>query len=120
MSEEISFVEVLMIHYEPGDKEYQDYLEHEIHCFLGNWVECSKEIPEVVKARQQREQNEEKAMKEGQSVWSATTLSYEPDTLITKPLTAFQFNFFGQDFDREYASGLEWEVREMDTDYNLW
>lgn len=107
MSEEISFVEVLMIHYEPGDKEYQDFFENEVHCFLGYWEECSEEIPEVVAARQQREQDEEKATKEGRSVWGATTLSYEPDTLIIKPLTAFRFNFFGQDFDREYSSGLE-------------
>jgi hypothetical protein len=118
MSEEISFVEVIMVHYEPEDKEYQAYFENEVHCFLGNWEECSEEIQEVVVARKQKEENEEQARKEGRSVWGrCSVLAYAPDTLIIQPLTTFRFNFFGQNFDRNYAGGLEWEVREMDYDY---
>ena len=75
MSEEFSFVEVLMISYHPGDKEYQKFFE------------------------------------------KAYTSSHEPDLLFVKSITAFQFHYFGQSLDRNYSSGIAWEVQSMDADF---
>lgn len=62
MSEEISFVEVLISFYEPGHKVYQDWFESEIDCTDVNWEEATEEIKEVIEARKENEEFQNKAL----------------------------------------------------------
>src|SRR5690606_32151987 len=76
-----------------------------------------QDIQEVIEARTANEKAEEEAKAKGMRAWLVDSLGRDPDFLIKKPFVAFSFRCFGQNFDPEHSSGLDYEIRAMDTDY---
>jgi hypothetical protein len=121
MCKEISLVEVLMVKYQAGNKEYSSYLENELQLFDVFYEQVTEEIPEVMAAIKEKEAAEAAMEVSAGGDWivglSYPSLADKPDLIFTDTCTGFSFRFFGQTFDRHYSGGLEWECNAMDTDF---
>lgn len=115
--EEYSFVEVVIQTYEPGDREFSDYLNAEWSMFTADLSEVTEEIQEVVEAKRENDANELMALSAGKKSWVINSKGREQDLLVTQPFKAFQFNCFGQGWTEGTASGIEHEMQQMYAEY---
>lgn len=114
---EYSFVQVTMYYYQPGDKEYYNFLANDCYLFDVNLGDVTQFSQEVLAAQAQNKKAEAEALKQNRNNWIINPKGEQPECIVTAPFQAFDFDCFGQTFGMSYSSGLEYEIEAAGKEY---